>query len=665
MMYEYMEDAEAVSQELADIYAKAFRQLSYRIDEIYDKFKDQHGLTDKEAMALLNTLKDKTDIDELMKKLAETAKTDPTRADLLAKLESQAYGARIERLEQLQGEIDRMMQQVYNQEKKVTTSHYKDLAQNSYYREIYNVQRKVGFQFSFSAVDPKAIDRLLRSKWSGANYSARIWGNTTGLAREIKEQMILGLLTGKKQAEMAKEIANKYATGAFEARRLVRTESNFVSGQMQLAAYEECDADQYEFVATLDLRTSEICRELDGKVFPVKDAKPGVNMNPMHPFCRSTTIIHVDGLVMDGLKRRARDPETGKNKLVPASTNYKKWYSQNVKGAAKSKKSGKGLQKPKPDDNIKARPKAEEMKIDNFPEAFKAKVEAKSTQALIDYVNGLKDADAKVVKLYNSMKQMESVSSQGIPFKISHAKSHAVSYSYNPLTGKISEVKLIIPKLTAESGAGMVNVTLHEDMHLIDLYLREDMGKAGHFRKTKAGQILEDAIKKSSSDIGEEVSGLFKQFDDEYKKIREATKTLYQAKITDLTNSYYPDGMVNVWGDIKKYKQYEKERKKLYSLMADEIDELNRNAMGGGVDMLQDIYDALSGGMARDRGIVHYGHGSNYYRSMDAKKAEIIANYGALSVTRPDLVEMLRADKPELVEAMESLIDEMLKKVGE
>ena len=36
-MFEYMEDAEEVSKELADIYAKASRQLNYRIDEIYDK----------------------------------------------------------------------------------------------------------------------------------------------------------------------------------------------------------------------------------------------------------------------------------------------------------------------------------------------------------------------------------------------------------------------------------------------------------------------------------------------------------------------------------------------------------------------------------------------------------------------------------------------------
>lgn len=326
MMYEYMEDAEAVSQELADIYAKASRHLSFEMDEIFEKFMDKHNLTEKEARELLNTLRDSTDIAELKEALAK----DPKNAALLAEMESGAYRARIERLEQLQAEIDRMMQQVFEQEKKVTTSHYVDLATNSYYREIYNVQRQVGFQFSFSAVDPKAVAMLLQSEWSGANYSARIWKNTQGLAKEVKEQMIIGLLTGKRQEEMAREIANKYATGAFEARRLVRTESNFVNGQMQMAAYEECDAEKYEFVAVLDLRTSEQCRELDGKVFLVKEAMPGKNINPMHPFCRSTTIIHLDDEIVEGLKRRARNPETGKNEFVPASTNYKQWYKQNV-----------------------------------------------------------------------------------------------------------------------------------------------------------------------------------------------------------------------------------------------------------------------------------------------------------------------------------------------
>lgn len=332
MMYEYMEDAERLSQELADIYAKASRHLNYEIQNIYEKFRDKHGLTDAEAKRLLNTLRDKNDIAEMIRLLD----ADPKNAALVAKLESGAYRARIERLEQLQLEVDRMMQQVFEQEKKITTAHYVGLASNSYYRQIYNVQRQVGFQFSFAAVDPKVVALVLGSKWSGANYSKRIWKNTQGLANDVKEQLLLGLLTGKREGEMAKEISNKFATGAYEARRLVRTESAFVNGQMQLSAYEECDAEQYDFVATLDLRTSEICRELDGKVFYVQDAKPGVNMNPMHPFCRSTTTIHLGEDVLAGLKRRARNPETGKNEMVPADMNYKKWYEQNVANNTKA-----------------------------------------------------------------------------------------------------------------------------------------------------------------------------------------------------------------------------------------------------------------------------------------------------------------------------------------
>lgn len=667
-MYESMENAEEVAKGIADVYAKASRHLSYQIDGIYEKFRDKHGLTDKEAMELLNTLKNKNDIAELRQALAGKAKTDQGYADILAKLESQAYGARIERMEHLQTEIDQMMKEVYKQEKRVTTSHYKDLAKKSYYREIYNVQRRVGFQFGFSAVDPKKIDRLLRSTWSGANYSVRIWKNTQGLAKDVKEQLIIGLLTGKREEEMAKEIAHKYAAGAFEARRLVRTESNFVNGQMQLAAYEECDAGKYEFVAVLDLRTSEVCQELDGKVFPVKDAVAGVNMNPMHPFCRSTTIIHLSDNVMQGLKRRARDPVTGENKIVPASMNYQEWYTKNVKekGLKKPEKTRKRLNDKGTDDTIKIseKPVAERMGIENFPPIFREKAEAKSTQALIDYVNALEGADANVVKLYNSMGKMENISSNGIPFKISHAKGHSVNYSYKPTTGKLTEVKLTIPKLTAETGPGAVNTTLHENMHLIDMYLRENPELRGHFRSTPAAKVLDEALGKVSPDIGKKAEELFRQYDKEYAKIRKTIREAYDQKIKDLTDQFYSDD-VNVWADVSKYKKYEKERKKLYTLMNDEIDAGCRDAMGGGIGELQDIYDALSGGRARDSGAVHYGHGSSYFRSLDKKKAEIFANYGALSVTRPDLIDILKEDKPELVEALDKMIEEMLRKVGD
>ena len=89
-----------------------------------------------------------------------------------------------------------------------------------------------------------------------------------------------------------------------------------------------------------------------------------------------------------------------------------------------------------------------------------------------------------------------------------------------------------------------------------------------------------------------------------------------------------------------------------------------RNIMGGGIGNLQDIYDALSGGRFRDNRTVIYGHGSSYYRSVESRVHETIANYAALSITRPDLIDLLRADKPDLVAELDAAIQELLKKAG-
>ena len=89
-----------------------------------------------------------------------------------------------------------------------------------------------------------------------------------------------------------------------------------------------------------------------------------------------------------------------------------------------------------------------------------------------------------------------------------------------------------------------------------------------------------------------------------------------------------------------------------------------RNIMGGGIGNLQDIYDALSGGRFRDNHTVIYGHGSSYYRSAESRVHETIANYAALSITRPDLIDLLRADKPDLVAELDAAIQELLKKAG-
>ncbi|WP_434310176.1 minor capsid protein [Hominifimenecus sp. rT4P-3] len=333
-MFEYMQAAEDAADEISKLYYKASGYINHEIDQVFGKFRSKHALSDAEAYRILNTLRDKASLDELRQALRAVGPNSETRAAILADLEGPAYQARLERLQQIQSQLDQTMRNVYNQERVLSSSHYAELGREVYYRTVFDVQQRIGTGFPFFAIDHKAIDRIINSKWSGSNYSGRIWRNTQGLAKSIKEELLASLITGRTDREAADIIANKFASGASAARRLVRTESCFLANQMEMISYEECGVEYYRFVATLDLRTSEVCRSLDGKRFKVSEQQPGSNCPPMHPWCRSTTICDISNSELIAMQRRARNPETGKAETVPADMTYAQWYKKYVAGRA-------------------------------------------------------------------------------------------------------------------------------------------------------------------------------------------------------------------------------------------------------------------------------------------------------------------------------------------
>lgn len=339
-MFEYMAGAEETADQIAKLYLKASRYLEYEMKDIFERFRTKHSLSEAEAQRLLNQIYEPDKLAELKKLLA--AKGEDKRA-ILTELESPAYRARIERLQQLNVQLDLVMQQVYEQEKIQHTAWYLDLASEAYYHSVFEIQKQTGLAFSFSLIDPKKIDRVINSKWLGENYSDRIWKNTQDLADTLKEELLVSLVTGRTERETAEIIANKFAVGASKARRLVRTESCYLAVQMDMESYKECGIEMYRFLATLDLKTSEMCRELDGKRFPVSEQEVGKNCPPMHPWCRSTTTGDISDEDLAELKRRAIDPETGRSIKVPANMDYRQWYQKYVAGKPKAEANEKKL----------------------------------------------------------------------------------------------------------------------------------------------------------------------------------------------------------------------------------------------------------------------------------------------------------------------------------
>ena len=105
--------------------------------------------------------------------------------------------------------------------------------------------------------------------------------------------------------------------------RLVVTEMGHAAEQATAKFYKDSDIDQYQYLATLETHTCEVCAHLDGRIFYVKDEKDGVNYPLIHPYCRCSTVPYMKGLP-DIETRWYRDPITGKSKWT-RNMSFNEW----------------------------------------------------------------------------------------------------------------------------------------------------------------------------------------------------------------------------------------------------------------------------------------------------------------------------------------------------
>jgi SPP1 gp7 family putative phage head morphogenesis protein len=118
---------------------------------------------------------------------------------------------------------------------------------------------------------------------------------------------------------------------------LVRTSINQVANSASMAVYEANQdiSKKYRYIATLDSRTSSICRALDNQEFPYgKGPTP-----PQHFGCRSTIVAVIDPDILPPSTIAKRASADGP---VPINTSYGQWLKdqplktqQYVLGASK------------------------------------------------------------------------------------------------------------------------------------------------------------------------------------------------------------------------------------------------------------------------------------------------------------------------------------------
>lgn len=310
-----VENEEDYLKRIKGIYDAAQRDIEKKMANVYARYASNNKITLKEAYKQLPKKMEteyKADVNEYIR-LAQEHQGDPKWKQYLL---NQSLMHKHSVLNQLQTEYRKV---IYDIDMEETAGKFleKIYTNTSYYNQYLNNDEV------FAKVDKDRIQSLINENWSGGgSFSENIWGNKEKLIKALDETVIRGMATGRSFDDMAKELAKKMDTGYNNAARLIMTESARMDNMSLLDTYKRMGVQKLEFVATLDMRTSEICRAMDGTIIDIENAKIGLNVPPLHPYCRSVIAPVMDEEIdKGGDKRIYRDVNTGKS-VMGKNRNY-------------------------------------------------------------------------------------------------------------------------------------------------------------------------------------------------------------------------------------------------------------------------------------------------------------------------------------------------------
>jgi len=305
-------------------YDLALSNIQKELQSFYGRYAKENKISYSDALQKLTTGERVSFNKALDRYLKEVKKfgLDRDYANYLNYLSGKAY---VTRLQELETNVMREVEILKRDKETIMTNTLSAVYSEAYYRTSYNISDSIGVGINFTTLNKTAVDKAVNEKWLESNYSDRIWTDKSKLILTLKQLIPQAFINGYHSSKLVPQVIKALGVSKSAASRLLRTEINHISNKATMQSYEDSKVvEQYRYLATLDMRTSEICRQMDGKVFDIKDAQVGINQPPLHPHCRSTTIPY---FADNALPTRVARDLSGKGYYLPKDMNYTEWKS--------------------------------------------------------------------------------------------------------------------------------------------------------------------------------------------------------------------------------------------------------------------------------------------------------------------------------------------------
>ncbi len=326
-------------------YRIAIANVQRQIESWYQRFADNNEISLVEAKKLLSTkelAEFKWDVETYIKYGRENA----LNQQWMKELENASARFHVSRLEALKLQIQQQIEVLYGNQLDGLDKLARNIYSEGYYHTAYEIQKGFNIGWDLQPINEQQLSAVIFKPWTadGQTFKDRCWTNKQQLINSVHTQLTQCIIRGDSPDNAIKTIVEQFNVSKNKAGRLIMTESAFFASQAQKDAFNALDVERFEIVATLDSHTSEICQELDGKVFDMKDFEIGVTAPPFHPWCRTVTVPYFE----DDYGERAARGADGKTYYVPSNMKYGNWKKTFVDGGSKD-----GLKEIVPGDNMK------------------------------------------------------------------------------------------------------------------------------------------------------------------------------------------------------------------------------------------------------------------------------------------------------------------------
>ena len=271
------------AKELNRIYGDAMDNIQKEIDAFYGRYAGKEGITIAEAKKRVSKL----DIEAYSRKAEKYVREKDFSKQANEEMRLYNLTMKVNRLEMLKAQIGLELVSSFDEMQKFFEQKLTD-------RTLEEFERQAGILGESVGDVTLAASSIVGASFHNATFSQRIWANQDLLRSEISKLLQTGMIQGRHPDVLARELRKQIDVSRFNSERLMRTEMARVQTEAQMQSFDRYGFDEYEYLACHYGDVCAACKALDGRHFKTKDAMPGENAPPMHPFCHCSTCAWLD-----------------------------------------------------------------------------------------------------------------------------------------------------------------------------------------------------------------------------------------------------------------------------------------------------------------------------------------------------------------------------------